>query len=150
MRIPSTVVCLGDLLEIEFSDGRLYKPKRGNALLCSSANGRSLWIFANDGKWVGVSGDSRAHGLYRRWSSFEPDKSKVVKVKNPSKMVRAGRVKNIVYSSDKWSKNYKKIDYIHTFNRNRQPTISVDSKKNPSVIRIAGGNLDVRNVGITG
>lgn len=150
MKLPSKVVVLGECLEIEFTDGRIYKPR--GSLLCCNPSGSILWVFPNSpGGWkrVSVSKD-RAHELYEKWSDFEPDKEKKIKVSERGKLKRFGKVKSIVYRSDKWNQNGKKIDYIHTFNRNHYPILSTNNIKNPGFCRISGGKLAVKAVGITG
>ena len=58
------------------------------------------------------------------------------------------RVEAIVYRSNKKSRAKKSHEYIHTFKT--LPKATVDSLKEPSFVRIAGGKLRVTRYGITG
>lgn len=148
MPLPRKVVALGNCLEIGFTDGRIYQPTR--SLLCCSVSGKTLWIFPDTGKWAADNGGSAHHQLYAKWSKFEADKSKKLRISEAGKLKSFGQVDYIIYSSDKWCPKRKKTRYIHHFSRRKPPTLRSNSTKNPSFCKINGGNIDVKSVGITG
>lgn len=150
MKLPSKVVYLGDCLEIGFTDGRIWKPK--NADLFCSPNGKKLWIFPEIGNpWRTTErGRTRAHKLWEKWSSFEADKEAILKIPETKKSYYFGKVKHIIYRSDKWSDKGKKTDYIHDFSKRNPPTFRASGKEKPGYCLISGGKIAVKDVGITG
>lgn len=144
MRIPAKLVELGDALELIMSDGTIWEFPRGFSL-CSTINGRELWIVYARGskttKKTSVAGES-LRGLFTGW---EADKNRVLNVKSTTG-VSLGKVHGVAYRSDKW--DGKKRGYIHDFRRH--PSATADSSSSPRLVRISGGNIRVKSVGITG
>ena len=138
--IPSKLVCLGRCLEIEFSDGTLYKPR--GADLCCSMSGKTLYVVERRKS----KKTKRRNALYEAFHDFEPDTEYVIRIPNNVNFKKSKKARSISYRSNKWSG--KNVDYIHRFRK--QPTVYSDSLKNPSIIKVSGGRIRVKPEGITG
>jgi len=139
-RVPRKLVCLGQCLEIEFTDGTLYRPPRAD--LCASMSGRTLWIVRR-GEKEKFTGSCK---LYEAFHDFEAESKYIISIPDNISFKKSQKVKSVSYRSDKWTG--KKTDYIHRFKK--RPTAYSNDLKKPSIIKICGANIHIRPVGITG
>lgn len=146
-RIPTLLVDIADAVSLDLDGGDTMKfSTRDNWALCASRAGTELWILSRKGaKPVQVTDDKGEH-LYETFTGFEHDETGRMIQRSPAALTRIGRAMNIVYASDKFGKTMKK--YIHAFDR--YPTVSVDRKRNPSIVALRGGNIKIKQEGITG
>lgn len=144
MRVPSRVVGLGRCVEVRFSDGRVWRTGRSpRAELCCSPSGKTLWVLRVGQKEKNNRVSSR---VLKRFTGFEADGTRTASVRDSKRIIRLGKVKSIVYESDKWDRKLRK--YIHTF-RN-YPSASTDKANDPTFVKISGGRIRVRSTGIHG
>jgi hypothetical protein len=143
VRLPRKVVDLGRCVEIEWDDGTLWSPRKASIHLCCSESGRTLWVLPVSKESTRSKPESK---LYRRFTGFYTSGVRTARVREPSKLQYSKRVKAVVYESDKWTG--KRTQYIHTF-RSR-PRAYCDRLADPSFIKISGGKIRVKSVGITG
>jgi len=143
VRLPRKVIDLGRCVEIEWDDGTSWLPRKASIHLCCSESGRTLWVLPVSRENTRTKPESK---LYKRFTGFYTSGVRTARVREPSKLRYSKPVKAIVYESDKWSG--KKTQYIHTF-RSR-PRAYCDRLSDPSFIKISGGKIRIRSVGITG
>jgi len=143
VRLPRKVIDLGRCVEIEWEDGTSWLPRKASIHLCCSESGRTLWVLPVSRENTRTKPESK---LYKRFTGFYTSGVRTARVREPSKLQYSKPVKAIVYESDKWSG--KKTQYIHTF-RSR-PRAYCDRLSDPSFIKISGGKIRIRSVGITG
>lgn len=143
VRLPRKVVDLGRCVEIEWDDGTLWKPGKPSAHLCCSESGRTLWVLTVSRENTRVQPESR---LYREFTGFYASGVRTAKVREPRRLTYSRRVKSVVYESRKWTN--KKTQYVHTFRA--RPRAYCDRIEDPSFIKISGGKIRVKSVGITG
>lgn len=147
--LPSMLVDLAVAISIDLEGGEMLKfPVRGSYSLCANRAGTEIWIVSTKGAKKVQATDKQGEHLYEKFTGFEhSDVGKMVNV-YPKKMTRIGRAMSIVYRSDKFSKPGKTSDYIHAFSQ--YPTVSVDNTKNPTIVALRGGQIRIKQEGITG
>lgn len=143
VRLPRKVVDLGRCVEIEWEDGTLWSPRKASIHLCCSESGRTLWVLSVSKESTRLTPKSK---LYRQFTGFYESGVRTAAVREPSTLTYSRRVAAVVYESDK--KTGRKTHYIHTF-RSR-PRAYCDRLSDPSFIKISGGKIRVKSVGITG
>jgi hypothetical protein len=146
IRLPRRVVDLGRCVEIEFSDGRIWKTKKRRIHLCSSESGRTLWVLpVSKEKATSIP----KHRLYEDFTGYYVSGVRTAfggNEKHPTKLISLGRVKSIVYESSKW--DGRKREYIHTFRS--KPIARTDNPDKPLLVKISGGKIRVKARGIEG
>jgi hypothetical protein len=146
MRIPATLVLLGEPIEIETGNGDTWYFPRNKFYLAATMDGRELWVLPYpEGRKIVHRIPTKAAGLFKRFTGWHPDKAFTFQVSDlfPKYF---GKAVSIAYRSNKWTGNL--VGYIHTFEF--PPKIQVDSKENPGIWRIRSPKLKVEAVGITG
>lgn len=147
MRIPGTLVLLGEPAEIETDTGDCWEFGRGKFYLAVPMSGRGeLWILPKPNKKRIVRKiPKRAADLFQRFVGWHPDIAFRFEIKDfmPKGF---GRAVSIAYRSNKWSG--RKTGYIHDFSNSVK--IQVDNAKDPSVWRIAGRRIKIKEEGIVG
>jgi len=146
MKIPSTLVLLGEPIEIETETGENWEFPRNRFYLASSISGRELWVIPQPTKHkIADRVPARAASLFKKWAGWSTDWAARFDVPDFAK-ITMGFAVSIAYRSGKWSG--RSTGYIHRFDHKTK--IEVDSKKQPGVWRLSGSRLKVRAVGITG
>lgn len=149
--LPALLVDLADPKSIDLEDGQQLKfPRDGKWALCSNRAGTELWIFSRAGSKNVQASDEKAETLFEKFTGFEHDQGNnalMIQVA-PKQLTRIGRAMNIVYRSDKFSTPGKTSSYIHAFAK--YPVVSVDNPNRPSIVALRGGNIRVKQEGITG
>jgi hypothetical protein len=146
---PSLLVDIAIPLVVDLEDGRQYKfPLSGNFSLAATKNGRELWIISKRGAKKVETEDEKAERLYETFTGFEHDPVGDLIQLGRKTLRRISRCMSITYRSDKFSKSGNYTDYIHAFNV--YPAVSVDNEKTPSVVVLRGGDIRIRQEGITG
>jgi hypothetical protein len=144
MKIPSTLVLLGEPIEIAV-DNSAWTFRRGTHALCCNPGGTVLWILPMPRRKKEADKlPSSAASMFELWSGWEADRA----YKFPGRTfssISAGRAESISYRSDKWSG--KMTGYIHKFTK--RVTVAVNNMSTPTVWRLTGG-LKIRAEGITG
>jgi hypothetical protein len=145
MRIPATLVLLGEPIEIEADKGSWKFPKN-KFYLASDMMGRELWILPmpKTKKYADYV-PSRAARLFARFVGWSPDTAYRFEVPDFAKRP-LGTAISVAYRSGKWTG--RKIGYIHDFDYRTK--IEVDNISRPSVWRLSGPKLRIKAVGITG
>jgi hypothetical protein len=144
MRLPAKLVELGEALELIMVDGTVWEFPKG-FLLCSTISGRELWVLYPTGARPTKKTSQAGENLRGTFTGWAADKNRSLKLSNP-RGVGLGKVKALAYRSDKW--DGKSRGYIHNFRK--YPTATANSNTAPRILRISGGNIHVRDVGITG
>ena len=146
-RIPSLLADLATCRSLELEDGTEVKfPIAGDFAMCASPKGDELWILSRKGAKRVRAEDRDTEMLFEKFSGFEADDTGALIMLPNLVLKRIGRVKAIVYRSDKFSN--KEHDYIHAFKQ--YPTVSVDNKNRPKIVAIRGGRIRVTAEGIIG
>lgn len=149
--LPALLVDIADPVSIDLEDGQQLKfPRGGKWALCSNRSGTELWIMSREGSKKVQASDEKAETLFEKFTGYEHDQENnalMIQV-SPKKLERIGRAMNIVYRSDKFSKPGKTSNYIHPFQK--YPVVSVDSATRPAIVALRGGNIKVKQEGITG
>lgn len=163
---PGDMALLGTLIEVEVerdSDGEvelhrfrggatnLYWSPRLKALLAFPGGRRPTKVDdvsplgrTEAAKLFKTAGAEASAKLFRRWAAREPVRLSRLKV--PAVGLRPyGRVRHVVYSSDKWHAG-RTDDYIHKTGRNVR--MAVAGKGNPTALVINGGRLTVTERGL--
>lgn len=145
MKIPSTLVLLGEPIEIE-TDGAVFKFRKEAFYLATNSNGNELWVLPMPrGVEEASAVPNRAANMFRRFVGWEPDRAFRFTVRDFVPRATYSAV-SISYRSSKWTG--KATGYIHDF---ENPTrIQMDNEKRPGIVRITGRKLVVKAVGITG
>lgn len=148
--LPALLVDIADAVSIDLEDGQQLKfPRGGKFALCSNRSGRELWILTRMNAKKVQASDEKAENLFEKFTGFEHDQDAALMVQvSPKRLQRIGRAMNIVYRSDKFSTPGKTSDYIHPFEK--YPIVSVDNPNRPSIVALRGGNIRVKQEGITG
>lgn len=145
MKIPSTLVLLGEPIEIE-TENLTWKFRKGTHYLACSMTGKELWVLpmpTNTREMDKIP--SNGAKLFKSFVGWKPDRAFRFTQKDFISGFSDDGV-SIAYRSSKWTGNPK--GYIHTFEN--RTVIEATSEKNPSIIRIKGPRLGVRSVGIVG
>lgn len=147
MRVPSTLVLLGEPIEIE-TEEKTFRFRKGCFYLAANANGRELWVLPMpNGVKEASSIPNKAANLFKAFVGWEPDKAFRFTVKDFTPLhVRECDVISIAYRSSKWTA--KATGYIHEFESRTK--LQVNNWNKPSICRITGSKLKVKAVGITG
>lgn len=146
IRIPKTLVLLGEPIEIVTDSGDIWNFQRGKFYFASSMSGRELWILPRPTSQTTVKEIPKdAAKLFKRFTGWHPDKA--FRFAEDSFSAKSfGFAESVAYRSNKWTG--KQVGYIHTF-ENSTP-IQVDNKNTPGVWRLSGIKLKVEARGITG
>lgn len=147
MKIPSTLVLLGEPLEVTSIEGYTWTFRKNAFYLATTERGSELWILPKPraSKKAVSEVPGAAFDMFKRFTGFEPGSAFCFTVSDfsPKKL---GIAVSIAYRSNKW--NGRSKGYIHHF---ENPTkIEVDNINRPGVWRLSGSKLKVRAVGITG
>lgn len=148
-RIPALLVDIADARAVELEDGSTLRfALKDRYALCCNRKGDEIWIMSRKrSKRVSAEGqDANAERLYERFTGYEADEVGNLVQFPPITLERVGRAISVKYRSDKFSRNSH--DYLHPFKF--YPTVSVDRKKNPRVIALRGGKIQVTTEGIKG
>jgi hypothetical protein len=146
MRIPATLVILGEPIEITTESGDTWEFAKNKFYLSCSMSGRELWIIPQPQKpKLAKTVPAKAARLFKRFAGWSTDWAARFEVSEFSRLAM-GRAVSIAYRSSKWSG--KPTGYIHTFDYKTK--IEVDNKKLPGLWRLSGSKLLVKAVGITG
>lgn len=145
MKIPATLVLLGEPIEID-TDSGVLKFRKGSFYLATNSTGNELWVLPMPkGVKEADSVPNRAANMFRRFVGWEPDRAFRFTVRDFVPRATDSAV-SISYRSSKWTG--KATGYIHDF---ENPTrIQMDNEKSPRIVRITGRKLVVKAVGITG
>ncbi|MDD5547234.1 MAG: hypothetical protein PHO67_08795 [Candidatus Omnitrophica bacterium] len=145
MKIPATLVLLGEPIEIETESG-VYKFRKNAFYLATDSSGKELWILPMPkGVKEAESVPNRAASMFKRFVGWEPDRAFRFTVRDFSPN-HAEYAFSIAYRSSKWTG--KATGYVHDF---ENPTkVQMDNKKSPGICRLTGRKLTVKAVGITG
>lgn len=147
MKIPSTLVLLGEPAEIETETGEIWEFGRGKFYLAATMSGKvELWILPTPKKKIFVRTiPTRAANLFKKFVGWHPEKAFRFETTDfgPREF---GRAVSIAYRSNKWSG--KKTGYIHNFSNSVK--IQIDNVRNPSVWRLTGRKIKIRAEGIVG
>lgn len=145
MKIPATLVLLGEPIEIETED-RIWKFRKNAFYLATIASGKELWIIPiPKGTKTASSVPARAAEMFRKFAGWTADEAFRFTIRDfvPA---HTGFVASIAYRSSKWSG--KKTAYIHDFENPIR--VQADAEYGPKIVRISGNKLSVKAVGITG
>lgn len=142
IRLPRRVIGLGRCIEINFDDGRQWKPGHRLIWLCSSESGKTLWVLRVSKENTSQVPKSK---LFTCFHGYEAHGVRIAKAHDTRTLKNFGKVKSVVYQSRKWGDN---ASYIHKFRT--KPTAYADSIKSPSLVKISGGKIRIKAEGITG
>jgi hypothetical protein len=146
MRIPATLVLLGEPIEIVTDTGEVWAFKKGDFYLACNMKGSELWVIPVPRKQKkALSVPASAAAMFQKFSGWKTDWAARFEIQE-TRIFPFGIAESISYRSSKWSG--KHIGYIHTFDHRTK--IEVDNKKLPGVWRLSGSKLKVKAVGITG
>lgn len=146
MRIPATLVLLGEPITIETESGESWDFRSGSHYLATTGSGTELWIVPaprriRESKSIPRLGAD----MFRRFVGWSADSAFKFAVPDFA-ATTAGAAKSIAYRSSKWSG--RRTGYIHDFEN--QTKIQVDNLKKPTTWRLTGRKLAVMAEGITG
>lgn len=147
MKIPSTLVLLGEPIEIE-TEEKTFRFRKGSFYLATNSKGGEIWILPMPtGVKEASSVPNKAANMFKAFVGWEPDRAFRFTVKDFKPVhIRECDVISIAYRSSKWTG--RATGYIHEF---ESPTkLQVDRWNKPSICRITGSKLKVKAVGITG
>lgn len=145
MRIPATLVLIGEPIEIETESG-VFKFRKNAFYLATDSSGKELWVLPMP-KRVKESSSVpiRAANMFKRFIGWEPDRAFRFTVRDfsPNHTTYAF---SIAYRSSKWTG--ASTGYIHDFEN--ETRLQADNEKSPGIVRLTGRKLVVKAVGITG
>lgn len=146
MRIPATLVLLGEPILLETESGESWDFKSGSHYLATNGRGTELWILPAPKKTKNSDSFPRsASAMFKRFVGWDADFSFLFSVPDFSAQT-FGPAKSIAYRSSKWSG--RRTGYIHDFENSTK--IQVDNLKKPTIWRLTGSRLSVMAEGITG
>lgn len=146
MRIPATLVLLGEPIEIATETGEAWEFKKGAFYLACNMKGSELWVIPRPSKQRKASSvPASAAAMFQKFAGWSTDWAARFEIPDFAK-ITFGFAVSVSYRSSKWTG--KQTGYIHTFDHRTK--IEVDNKKHPGVWRLTGSKLKVKAVGITG
>jgi hypothetical protein len=123
MRVPKKLLVIGELEEIELEGGGKWTPR--GAVVGVTLARRALWIvFRRKGRRKTKTELTTAGG---------------------GELKKRCKVLSITYKSSAWGDGLRR--YVHSF---RRPPVLWSDAKSPTIIRIAGTRLSVKQDGIHG
>jgi hypothetical protein len=149
MKVPRTLVELGEAMELQFttSSGLERNIQFRGSVLATNPSRTRLYVFKVKRSTQVQRGDTKAEKSWSLWSGFEPDGSRIAEITSVDCSI-AGTANAIVYRSDKWDS--RDHDYIHTFTSAPKVFAENETSNRSRLYIISGGKLKVRAAGITG